>query len=220
MIPQRVLMLILNYTPATDAAQALSVAERALTGGVNWVMLRVRELPARLALDLGVQLRQLTWQANALLSVNPYPALAAWCAADALHLPETASPYTPPAPMMLGRSVHSVESALRAEAEGCHYLLVGTIYPTQSHPDKTPEGIALLYAVRQAVSIPIIAVGGITPERVLECVQAGAQGIAVVSGITEATNPAEAARQYHAALHHGASSTARQRPTGRIHPPV
>jgi thiamine-phosphate diphosphorylase len=200
MIPERPLMLILNYTPQTDAARALWVAARALQGGVNWVMLRVRDLSPRLALDMGLQLRHLTRAANALLSVNPYPALAAWCEADALHLPEAASPYIPSAPMMLGRSVHSVEAAVRAEAEGCHYLLVGTIYPTLSHPSKVPEGIALLHAVRAAVSIPLIAVGGITPERVAECLQAGASGVAVITGITEATDPAEAAQAYHQAL--------------------
>lgn len=201
MIPERVLMLLVNYTPATDAALALSIAERALAGGVNWVMLRVRDLPARLALDMGLQLRQFTRRANALLSVNPYPALAEWCEADALHLPESAPPYTPSAPMMLGRSVHSVEAALRAEAEGCHYLLLGTLYPTRSHPDKTPEGVALLRAAREVVSVPIIAVGGITPERVAECLQAGARGVAVISGITEAQDPETAARHYAAALY-------------------
>lgn len=200
MIPERPLMLILNYTPQTDAAQALWVAERALEGGVNWIMLRVRDLSPRMALDMGLQLRHLTRVANALLSVNPYPALAEWCAADALHLPESAPPYTPEAPMLLGRSVHSVETAARAEAEGSHYLLVGTLYPTRSHPDKLPEGIALLHAVRTAVTLPLIAVGGITPERVAECLQAGASGVAVITGITEATDPTQAAQLYRQAL--------------------
>ncbi|MCX7924994.1 MAG: thiamine phosphate synthase [Fimbriimonadales bacterium] len=200
MMPERILMLILNYAPDTYAAHALWIAERALAGGVNWITLRVRDMPARLALDMGLQLRRLTREANALLGVNPYPALAEWCEADALHLPEAAPPYAPPAPMMLGRSVHSVDAARRAEAEGCQYLLVGTIYPTQSHPDKTPEGIELLRAVREAVSIPVVAVGGITPERVPECLQAGARGVAVISGITEAQDPAEAAQRYYIAL--------------------
>ncbi len=200
MIPERPLMLILNYTPQTDAAQALWVAERALEGGMNWIMLRVRDLPPRLALEMGLQLRLMTRTANALLSVNPYPALAEWCAADAVHLPEAAPPYTPQAPMMLGRSVHSVEAATRAESEGSNYLLVGTLYPTRSHPDKSPEGVALLQAVRSAVALPLIAVGGITPERVAECLQAGASGVAVISGITDAADPTEAARAYRQAL--------------------
>ncbi|MCS6919145.1 MAG: thiamine phosphate synthase [Fimbriimonadales bacterium] len=200
-----ILMYILNHTPTTDPARALWAAERALAGGVNWITLRVRELPARLALDWALELRRLTREANAWLGVNPYPALAEWCDADALHLPETAPPYTPPAPMQLGRSVHSVEAAIRAQAEGCRYLLVGTMYPTRSHPHKTPEGLSLLRAVRQAASIPLVAVGGITPERVAECLQAGAQGVAVISGIADADDPQAAANQYWAALRDAAT---------------
>jgi thiamine-phosphate diphosphorylase len=102
--------------------------------------------------------------------------------------------------MWLGRSVHSVDAAQRAEAEGCRYLLVGTMFPTASHPDQPPAGISLLRAVREAVSIPLIAIGGITPERVAECIQAGAQGVAVLSGITNAPDPADAATRYWATL--------------------
>lgn len=199
-MPERVLMWILNYTPQTDVARALGIAERALQGGVNWVMLRVQGLPATMAVELGLQLRRLTRAANAWLSVNPYPALAVWCEADALHLPEHAAPFVPPAPMWLGRSVHSVESAVRAAAEGCHYLLVGTMYPSQSHPAKTPEGIELLRAVHAAVKLPLIAIGGITPDRVAECVRAGAHGVAVLSGIADADDPTRAAQEYWHAL--------------------
>jgi len=198
--PNPVLMLVLPYTPQNDPARVVWVAEQALQGGVNWVLLRVRELPARLALEVALALRRLTQAHGAWLGVNPYPALAEWVQADALHLPETAPPYTPPAPMWLGRSVHSVDSARRAEAEGCHYLLVGTMFPTASHPDKPPEGIPLLQAVRAAVSVPLIAIGGITPERVAECIHAGAQGVAVLSGIADAPDPADAATRYWAAL--------------------
>jgi thiamine-phosphate pyrophosphorylase len=198
--PNPVLMLVLPYTPQSDPARVVWVAERALQGGVNWVLLRVRELPARMALDAALELRRLTQAHGAWLGVNPYPALAEWVQADALHLPEDAPPYTPPDTMWLGRSVHSVDAARRAEAEGCHYLLVGTMFPTASHPDKSPEGIPLLQAVREAVSIPLIAIGGITPERVAACVQAGAQGVAVLSGIANAPDPADAATRYWAAL--------------------
>jgi len=157
-------------------------------------------LPARMALDVALEVRRLTQAYDAWLGVNPYPALAEWAGADALHLPEAAPPYTPPDPMWLGRSVHSVDAARRAEAEGCRYLLVGTMFPTASHPDQPPAGIPLLRAVREAVSIPLIAIGGVTPERVAECVQAGAQGVAVLSGITDAPDPADAATRYWAAL--------------------
>ena len=157
-------MLILPYTAQTDPARAVWVAARALQGGVNWVMLRVRELPARLALDVALEVRRLTRVHGAWLGVNPYPALAEWVGADALHLPEVAPPYTPPDPMWLGRSVHSVDAAQRAEAEGCSYLLVGTMFPTASHPDQPPAGILLLpkRSNRRCICAPMQPPGGST----------------------------------------------------------
>jgi len=199
-IPPRVLMLILNYQPGVDAERVVQVARLALRGGVNWLMLRVRGLPAPLCLDMALTLRQLTCEQHALLGINPYPALAARSSADALHLPEQMPYHPPPSGALLGRSVHSVDAAQHAANEGCHYLLVGTIYPTHTHPDKVPEGLSLLQAVREAVPLPLIAIGGITPERVAECLQAGAQGVAVISGIAGAPDPCEAARRYWSAL--------------------
>ncbi|MEN3002634.1 MAG: thiamine phosphate synthase [Armatimonadota bacterium] len=200
-IPPRVLMLILNYLPGTDVERVIQVAELALRGGVNWLMLRIRELPASVCLDLALELRRLTRAHGALFAVNPYPALAEWSQADALHLPESAPFHPPPEGALLGRSVHSTAAAQRAAAEGCHYLLVGSIYPTPSHPDSSPAGLDLLRAVREAVALPLIAIGGITPERVAACLQAGAQGVAVLSGIVNAPDPQAAAQAYWNALH-------------------
>jgi len=215
-------MLILNYQPGCDPAHLVQIAESSLRGGVNWLMLRVRNLPAAFCLDLALELRRLTRQHNALFGVNPFPALAEWSGADALHLPEHAPYHPPPAgalpeffspsfshsasspnpekKILLGRSVHSVEVARQAAAEGCHYLLVGTMYPTRSHPEKPPEGLAMLQAIHHAVALPLIAIGGITPERVAECLQAGACGVAVVSGIAEAPDVEAAAHRYRQAL--------------------
>jgi thiamine-phosphate diphosphorylase len=193
-------MLILPYQPGGDAAHLVQIAESALRGGVNWLMLRVRDLPASLCLELALELRRLTHEQNALFGVNPFPALAEWSGADALHLPEHAPYHPPPAGALLGRSIHSIQAAQRAAAEGCDYLLVGTIYPTRSHPEKAPEGLAMLQAIRQAVALPLIAIGGITPERVAACLRAGAWGVAVASGIADAPDVEAAARRYRQAL--------------------
>ncbi len=241
-IPDRVLMLILPWTPETDAERAFWVAEEAIRGGVNWLLLRVRNMPARMALDPAMELRRLTRRYSVLFSVNPYPALVEWVSADALHLPETEldNPHPPqpslsmdslhppqpslshweregvelpspsgrgvggegfsPPPRLLGYSVHSVASAKQAVQAGADYLLVGTMFPTPSHPDKTPEGIELLKAVAKAVSVPLIAIGGITPERVGLCLRAGARGVAVISGILESESPYVSAQGYWQSL--------------------
>lgn len=101
---------------------------------------------------------------------------------------------------IVGQSVHSVESAVDAVQRGADYLLVGTIYESQSHPEIAPTGVGLLRAVRATVSVPIVAIGGITPERVQECVSAGASGVAVLSPIMRAQSPRQAAQAYREAL--------------------
>ncbi len=195
-------MLVLNWTPQTNAEQALDVASKALKGGVNWLMLRIRDLPPRLMIDPALQLRQLTRTHSALFSVNPYPALAEWADADGVHLPESAltHPTTELTGRLVGYSVHSLEKAQEAMRVGADYLLVGTMFPTASHPDKTPEGVDLLRMIHEQVPLPLIGIGGITPERVGDCLGAGAIGVAVVSGIANSENPEVSARRYWQAV--------------------
>jgi thiazole tautomerase (transcriptional regulator TenI) len=99
-----------------------------------------------------------------------------------------------------GVSVHSAQEAVEMEQAGAHYVLYGHIYETCSKPGALPRGIEGLSDVVRAVSIPVIAIGGITPERVIEVIRTGVKGIAVMSGILEAPNPLLAARSYAQAL--------------------
>lgn len=91
----------------------------------------------------------------------------------------------------IGRSVHSFAEAAAAVNEGADFLVVGSIYDTPSHPGAPAAGIGL---VREAVTLgrPVIAIGGITPERVPELKAAGAYGIAAIRALWEADDPAAA----------------------------
>jgi len=101
----------------------------------------------------------------------------------------------------VGRSIHSVESALRAKAENVNYVLAGTIFPSQSHLGVPGQGVGFLRKVCRAVApLPVIAIGGITPERVAECIAAGAAGVAVLSPIMQADDPRSVARAYRQEL--------------------
>lgn len=201
-LPPKVLMLVVPWSPQSDAESLLQKVAMALAGGVNWLMLRIRDLPASICIDIASELRRMARPTDTLFSVNPYPALAEWVEADGVHLPEYAldHPVVPFPNRLLGYSVHSEERALRAVSAGADYLLVGTMYPTSSHPNKSPEGILLLRAIGQVVSVPLIAVGGITPERVPECLEAGATGVAVISGILDSPNPSASAQAYWSRL--------------------
>jgi thiamine-phosphate diphosphorylase len=95
----------------------------------------------------------------------------------------------------VGRSVHSLAEAEAAVAEGADYLMVGNVYPTPSHPDRPGAGVELV-ARTAALGRPVIAVGGVTPERCGELRNAGAWGVAAIRGLWYAADPAAAARAY------------------------
>ncbi|MCD8510902.1 MAG: thiamine phosphate synthase [Bacillus sp. (in: Bacteria)] len=100
-------------------------------------------------------------------------------------------------PMLkVGKSVHSVEEAVDAEGAGADYLLYGHIFPTQSKPGLSPRGIGNLEKVARAVSIPVIAIGGIKPENAGQVMDAGAGGIAIMSGLLEAEDPLISIKNY------------------------
>ena len=82
---------------------------------------------------------------------------------------------------LVGRSVHSVESAVAAEHEGADYVIFGPVWPSPSHPDEKPQGTRALADVARAVQIPVLAIGGVTSERASECAQAGAAGYAAIT---------------------------------------
>jgi thiamine monophosphate synthase len=111
------------------------------------------------------------------------------------HLPESA-----PAMKAAGRSVHSVDAAKRAEAEGCEYVLAGSVFPTASHPGGPTGGLALVRDVAAAVRIPVVAIGGITAANARACIDAGAQGVAVISAIFDAPDPRAAAEELWRAI--------------------
>lgn len=104
------------------------------------------------------------------------------------------------AELTIGCSIHSVEEAQTAEQQGADYIIFGHVFPTQSKPGLAPKGIEQLRAVVETVSIPVVAIGGITPTTSREAVEAGAQGVAVMSGILEADDPLKAAQQYRSCL--------------------
>jgi thiamine-phosphate pyrophosphorylase len=186
---------------------------QAVEGGANLVQLREKDLPAAELLALAGKLRAVT-QDRALFLVNDRLDVALACAADGVHLPERGLPVAAARRLageafVVGRSVHSVAEAVRAQEEGADYVQVGTIFASRSHPDQPVAGLGLLEAVAAAVSIPILAVGGITAENVGEAMAAGASGAAVISAILGAPSPLEAARTLAEAM---AAVAAKARP--------
>ena len=96
---------------------------------------------------------------------------------------------------LLGASVHTAAEANDAAAEGADFVIAGTIWPTPSHPGRQGVGLELIRQVAPS-GTPVVAIGGVTPERAAEAREAGAAGIAMIRGVWDAADPGEAVREY------------------------
>jgi thiamine-phosphate diphosphorylase len=96
---------------------------------------------------------------------------------------------------VLGASVHSRAGADDAVRAGADFLLVGTVFRSRSHPDRDGSGVQVLRELA-GLGTPLIAIGGVTPERVREVRRTGASGVAALSGIWDAAEPVAAAFAY------------------------
>jgi thiamine-phosphate diphosphorylase len=93
----------------------------------------------------------------------------------------------------IGKSVHDLAEADAAKAEGADYLLVGPVYATATHPDRTPLGLETLAQICR-LGLPVIAIGGIGPGRARDVKAAGAYGAAAIRALWDAADPADASR--------------------------
>ena len=159
----------------------------AAAGGVSLVQLRERGLEAADLLALAQSVKQDTALTATRVVVNDRLDVAVAAKADGVHLPGYAPPAArvramSPAGFLIGRSIHSIEEAVRVDAEGsCDYLIFGTVFETASKPAAHPvAGVERLAEVCAAVRLPVAAIGGITVARLPQVVRAGAAGIAAL----------------------------------------
>ena len=214
-LPVPTLMLVTDRTLAGGEDALVDAVAAAVAGGVDAVQLREKDLSADRLLPLARRLREVTARTGALLIVNGPLEVALAAHADGVHLPEAVPTIERPArPFIVGRSVHSLEAAHRAEAEGAGYLIAGPIYETPSHPAAPPAGLRLIEDIAAAVGIPVLAIGGITAERVAPVLRAGPDviGVAVISAVLAAPSPSDAARRLRAALDAAWAETRAVRP--------
>lgn len=102
--------------------------------------------------------------------------------------------------MTVGASVHSLAEAEEVVRQGVDYVLYGHIYRTGSKPGQQPRGLSELARMARGLTVPVLAIGGITPENAGAVLQAGAAGVAVMSGIWQAERPQLAAEDYRTAF--------------------
>ena len=181
------------------------VVDAAVDGGVGLVQLREKDLPAAELYALALRLKDVVGR-RALLFVNDRVDIALAANADGVQLGENALPLEAArqiageSSLLLGRSVHSVAGALKAEAQGADLLVLGTIFPTASHPGAVTGGSRIVREVASAVSLPFLGIGGIDATNAGELIAQGAVGAAVITAITTAEYPAAAAADLLAAM--------------------
>lgn len=188
-------------TDDNQDGKLLLKVEAALTGGARIVQYRAKNVRPDDRRTMAQNLRHLCTRFDAKLIINDLPELAREVDADGVHLGQEDMPAVQARQILgsgkiIGISTHSVEEALRAEAQGADYVAIGSIFPTETKDDTQQVGINMLRNVRKAVRVPLAAIGGITPDGAFQALEAGADSIAVISGIMADADPARAAKEY------------------------
>ena len=191
----------------TDRSQVperdlVDVVRDCLAAGLPAVQVREKDLGAAALAALCRRLREPTREHGALLIVNDRADVALAVGADAVQRTHTSLPIADlralaDKRLRIGSSVHSLEEARVAEAAGADWVFFGPVYDTPSKRRfGAPQGLVALARVTEAVRVPVIAIGGITPERVGEVRRAGATGVAVITALLRAPSPADATRRF------------------------
>lgn len=193
-------LYVIIDTQALKGRSHLQVAKQVISGGARVIQLHDKLLSKKELLAIAHELRNLCAEHNVLFIINDYLDIALAADADGLHLGQDDLPIKVarqllPIDKILSGSVTSVDLAITAESEGADYIAVGSIYPTTSKETATVVGLAMLRQVRQAISLPLVAIGGINQGNAAEVIAAGANSVAVISAILDAESPEEAARQ-------------------------
>ena len=182
------------------------VVEECLAAGLRAVQLREKDMPVRELYGVAEMLRESTRRHGAALIVNDRMDVALAVGADGVQRTEHSLPVASlralaAPPFLVGASVHAVAEAEGAEAAGADFIVFGPVYDTASKRRYgPPQGLEALRRVTASVRRPVIAVGGVTPARVRECLSAGAAGVAVIGAIMSADRPAEQVKAFLDAL--------------------
>lgn len=202
----------------TAGRPLVDVVHAALDGGTRGVQLREKDLDGRALYALAERLRLLTRRYDARLLVNDRIDVALAVEADGVHLGhdsfpvETARRLLGPA-RLIGASTHSEEEIDAAQA--ADFIVFGPVYATPSKAAYgAPQGPNKLQRAVVQSTVPVLAIGGITAARIPEIIEAGAQGIALISAIGAAPDPAQAAR----ALVHAMEREDRRKQAGLVAP--
>lgn len=180
----------------------IEIVEAALRGGVSMVQLREKDLPTRAFLEEARALKALLSRRGAPLLINDRVDVALACGADGVHVGQSDMEVATARALMpkgaiIGLSITQAADLARGDARDADYLGVGPIFAQTTKPDASPAlGVEGFRALRALSDKPMMAIGGVAPESCGPLLDAGADGLAVVSAIVAARDPEAAARLF------------------------
>lgn len=178
--------------------------KNAAEAGLRAFQLREKDLSGKELFELAQQIR--IEAQGCKFFVNDRADIAQSSGADGIHLPEAGWPadriHASFPKLQCGVSVHSLDSALRARDNGADFLVFGPVFETPSKQKigMEPRRLDMLTSVSRNVSIPVLAIGGMNPNRARQCMECGASGVAVMSDLLTAPNLLERMSEYREAL--------------------
>jgi thiamine-phosphate pyrophosphorylase len=185
----------LGYVAPQDV---LRVTEKLVSGGVDIVQLRAKNLAKIEIVRLAEAMLQIARPNNVPLIINDYPDLLHEVKADGFHLGQedlavAAARVLVGRPCIIGKSTHSIRQAIRAQADGADYIGFGPLFPTATKPTAKAIGLNDIRAVHQQVTIPVYCIGGVKLANLSEVLAAGAERVCIVSDLLLAKDIAKQA---------------------------
>ena len=182
-----------------DRETFCETVDQAIAGGVTLVQLREKLATSRDFFELALRVKAITDRHNVPLIINDRLDIALAVNAAGLHVGQEDLPVAVARRLLgtdkiLGVTAATVADALEAQTAGADYLGSGAVYPTSTKPGKAVLPLKTLSQIKQAVHIPVVAIGGISADNIGALRQSKVDGVAVVSAIMDNSDPASAAR--------------------------
>ncbi|MDM5295726.1 thiamine phosphate synthase [Peribacillus simplex] len=192
--PQIDLSLYLVTEESIAIEELTKIIAESVSGGVSIVQLREKNNSSLSFYKKASALKQLLGELSIPLIINDRVDIALAVEADGIHIGQDDLPLPVikqmvPDDMIVGVSVSTLEEALEAEQNGADYIGVGSVFPTKTKQDATLMAIEDLEEICRSVSIPAVAIGGITADNISSLSDSGLSGTAVVSAIMNADSP-------------------------------
>jgi thiamine-phosphate pyrophosphorylase len=182
-------LYVITDTHLIPRSRFAATVEAAVRGGATMVQLREKETPPDEMIRLGRELLAVTRRYGALLIVNDHPAVAREIGADGVHVGREDPPVEEARALLgpdviIGASCYGdLDRAVAAEQAGADYVAFGTPFPSPTKPKRTDISLHIFQEAKRRVHVPVFAIGGITLANAQQVIDAGADGIAVVSGV-------------------------------------